>query len=208
MHSNDFTGLMMSQNKHADLCPICSQPNMCTLTTPSGKLDSCWCKELNFTQKTLGSLPPDAERSQCICQLCATSDKSGKLSISSKNQFKLEIERCAAKAIDALVNNIHDDALYLLFEWKPQTHRLSIVVTDATKTVDSPILASVSFSLDFNLVENPEDTASDESSKRETRTSENVKYWLHDYLTTASDFFRYSLVAIFHSSSRANTELL
>lgn len=111
------------------------------------------------------------------------------------------IETSADKAIHALKKNIQDDSLYLLFEWNSDKAQLNIIVTDASKTKDAPESVFCTFSsLAIELAR--------ESEEQRLNYTESIKFWLHDYLTTCSAFFSYSLVAIFHSSSRNNTELL
>ena len=119
---------------------------------------------------------------------------------SSEKTVKLAIEACTDKAVSFLKTNIQDDSLYLLFEWDAQAAILTVVVTDATKTHDSHNIVKAIFnSVANNLQGQHEDTEA---------YADLIKFWLHDYLTTCSAFFSYLLVAIFHSSTRANTELL
>ena len=99
------------------------------------------------------------------------------------------LEACAAKAISLLNDNIQDESLYLLFEWNPQASSLNVVVTDASKQQNAPISVGADF------------------EQTDTGT-EQVKFLLSDYLASYSAFFRYSLVAIFHGSNRADTTLL
>ena len=106
--------------------------------------------------------------------------------------LKDTLETCAEKAISLLDKNIQDDSLYLLFEWNPSTTTLNIVVTDADKQQDSPF----SVGAHFEQLENTE------------TTNELIRFLLSDYLASCSAFFHYSLVAIFHSSSRSNSNLL
>jgi hypothetical protein len=114
-------------------------------------------------------------------------------------------ESCAEHAIGLLTENIQDDSLYLLFEWDRSTSILNIVVTDASKKNDSSIKVTCVFSgIEVSL--NKLDKASRE--EREKEYVDSIKFWLHDYLPINTTFLNYSLVAIFHSSSRAETELL
>ncbi len=118
---------------------------------------------------------------------------------SDENTLRKTIEACADKAIGLLKTNIQDDSLYLLFEWNEESTTLNIVVTDATKQNDTPELVSCTFPhLALALV----------NEEQKAANTESIKFWLHDYLTTCAAFFSYSLVAIFHSSTRNNTELL
>lgn len=109
------------------------------------------------------------------------------------------IEACADKAIGLLKNNIQDDSLYLLFEWNEELAQLKIVLTDAAKKNDSQESVYCTFpNLALDLV----------NEEQRAANTDSIKFWLHDYLTTCTAFFSYSLVAIFHSSTRNNTELL
>ncbi len=116
-----------------------------------------------------------------------------------ENTLRKTIEACADKAIGLLKTNIEDDSLYVLFEWNEALATLNIVVTDATKQNDAQQSVCCTFpNLALSLV-NQEQSAA---------YTDAIKFWLHDYLTTCTAFFSYSLVAIFHSSTRNNTELL
>jgi hypothetical protein len=119
----------------------------------------------------------------------------------SENSVQHVLEACAEKAIHILNENILEDSLYLLFEWNPELARLNIVVTDASKTHDAPH----SFCCTFSSLST--ELARLTADQRENYT-ETIKFWLHDYLASCTAFFSYSLVAIFHCSSRENTELL
>jgi len=123
------------------------------------------------------------------------------VSDTSEKAVRQTIEACADKAIHLLRKNIQDNSLYLLFEWAPVEAKLNIVVTDASKTQDAPeSVCCVFSSLAIELAR--------ENEEQRQHYLESVKFWLHDYLTTCSAFFSYSLVAIFHSSTRNTTELL
>lgn len=100
------------------------------------------------------------------------------------------VEHAAEKAISLLDKNIQDDSLYLMFEWHPTEHYLHVVVCNAQKTNDAPEQVRV------YLQETTDEL------------KEKIQYWLHDYLTTCTAFFRFSLVAIFHGGDRSMTELL
>ncbi len=109
------------------------------------------------------------------------------------------IEACADKVIGLLKTNIQDDSLYLLFEWNEELAQLKIVVTDAAKKNDAQESVCCTFSnLALSLL----------NQEQRAAYTDIIKFWLHDYLTTCTAFFSYSLVAIFHCSTRDNTELL
>jgi len=123
------------------------------------------------------------------------------LTIPETTELKIRktIEACTDKAVSLLKNNIQDDSLYLLFEWNSNNASLNILVTDATKNHDAPEIICCRFPALATELNNQEESGD---------YTELVKFWLHDYLTTCTAFFSYSLVAIFHSSTRSNTELL
>ena len=101
--------------------------------------------------------------------------------------IRLALAECVEKSISLLHTNINDESLYLLFEWCAASSVLSVVVTDSTKKIDSPQVGTCSFS---------------------RLESEDLQYWLGDYFTTCESFMRYSLVAAFHSQTRAASALL
>lgn len=116
-----------------------------------------------------------------------------------ENTLRKAIEACADKAIDLLKINIQDDSLYVLFEWNEELAQLDIVVTDAAKKNDAQQIVRCAFpTLALDVV----------TEEQRAAYTDTIKFWLHDYLTTCTAFFSYSLVAIFHSSTRSNTELL
>ncbi len=114
---------------------------------------------------------------------------------SDQPALKQALETCAAKAVGLLDVNIQEDSLYLLFEWNPTRAELVIVVTDANKTNDG------AYKVQAELPD-LQDKAADET------LPETIKFLLSDFLASYSPFFSYSLVATFHSSSRAETSLL
>ena len=119
--------------------------------------------------------------------------------------LRLAIEACAEKAIKLLKENIRDDSLYLLFEWNLEISTLTIVVTDADKKSDAAQTVTCIFS---GLHTGLKQLNSTDHEWQVADHIESIKFWLHDYLTTCTAFFQYSLVAIFHSSTRNDTELL
>lgn len=130
--------------------------------------------------------------------LNATIHSTSELDIDESKICKT-IEACADKAIGLLKTNIQDDSLYVLFEWNEELAQLKVVVTDATKKNDAQDSICCTFpNLVLDIV----------NQEQRAAYTDSIKFWLHDYLTTCTAFFSYSLVAIFHSSTRNNTELL
>ncbi len=114
---------------------------------------------------------------------------------SDQPALKQALEASAIKAVELLEKSIQDDSLFLLFEWNPASAELTVVVTDACKENDSPymVLAEIP---DLLEVATPDASAA------------SIQFLLSDFLASYSPFFRYSLVAIFHSGSRNETSLL
>jgi hypothetical protein len=123
--------------------------------------------------------------------------------------LKDALEICAAKAISLLDKNIQDDSLYLLFEWNAYTAELNIVVTDAGKQQDSPISVGAHFAeLQQQSRREIESQPIEAQEEKTAASNELIKFFISDYLASCSVFFRYSLVAIFHCSTRSNSNLL
>jgi hypothetical protein len=121
------------------------------------------------------------------------------------DELKASVEACALKAIQLIESHITDDSLYLMFEWNKEDCTLHAVLTDATKSQDAPN----SVTLKLKALSNLENKfAGNEKDQFMEEQAEKIIFWLHDYFSTSTEFFRYSLVAIFHSSTRNNTRLL
>lgn len=113
-----------------------------------------------------------------------------------KNQRELThlaIKKTVDKAISILGDNIIDNSRYFLCEWQPQTASLTIVVTDDTKKHDAKYKVKCTLTC---------------VDKNTDELSDDVRHWIHNYLTTHAGFMQFSLIAIFHSSSRNSTVLL
>ncbi|WP_160153868.1 hypothetical protein [Microbulbifer sp. ALW1] len=110
---------------------------------------------------------------------------------SSTSDIPLAISACVDKACDLLENGIRDDSRFMLFGWDANASTLTIVVTDDDKVRDSRDVVQCEFITDDHQLD-PED----------------IQFWIKDYLTTCSQFLRYSLIAAFHRESRATCTLL
>lgn len=114
---------------------------------------------------------------------------------STDNEQKQKaINESLDKAIALFPNNIQDDSLYFLTEWDETTSTLNLLITDDTKKIESKEVVRCQFLKTNN--------DQDES------TSDDIKYWIRDYLTTSSGFIRFSLVAAFGTGNRERMELL
>lgn len=128
--------------------------------------------------------------------------------VTSPDNMTIEaiLANCVEHAVALLADNINDDSLYLMFEWDNTASTLAIVVTDDSKSRDAKhrVLCDMS-AMNAKMKQLAE---SDQWKYQGESFADIVKHALHDYLTTCTGFMRYSLVAVFHQSSRQQTELL
>jgi len=124
----------------------------------------------------------------------------------SENLVDMAIQVCIEKAVSFLPDYVTDESRYLLFEWNIETSTLTIVVTDDTKKHDAKFVVKCCMSA-LNEAVNRIDS---ELAKKEKALeySDLVKYSIKDYLTTCAAFMQFSLVAVFHNTTRAKIELL
>lgn len=107
------------------------------------------------------------------------------------------VDECIAKAMQLLHDNVTNDSMYLMFEWNSELNTLTVQVTDPSKSIDGPFPVVCAFTWNESLPE-----------RGQAETAELVQYWIKDYLTTCSEFYNYSLVAVFHRGDRSKTVLL
>lgn len=115
---------------------------------------------------------------------------------------------CIDKAVSLLGNNIDDNSRYFIFEWDVIHSTLSIAVTNDKKECDSPAVVQCDFSGLADHIKAVKNTSDIAHSQEIALYTESVTDIARDYLTTCPDFFRYSLVAIFHTGDRSNSLLL
>jgi len=113
------------------------------------------------------------------------------LEVTSDDETQRAIDTCIEKTCGLLENNFQEDSRYLLFGWDADASTLTIVVTDDEKQRDSRNVVECQF------------TATDEPLD-----PEDIQYWIKDYLTTSTQFLRYSLIAAFHMGERKFCTLL
>lgn len=116
---------------------------------------------------------------------------------SEDKDIRQVINQTIDKAVSLFPNNVWDQSRYVIFEWDKENKRLGIVVSDDDKTTDSPD----SVHCEITAYQ----TAADQDPQSQ---ADNIQYWIRDHLTTCTEFFRYSLIAVFHSHSRDKTSLL
>lgn len=121
----------------------------------------------------------------------------GRCEVSTLAQVSEAVNASVLKATQMLRENVSDESMYFMFEWLPQNKILTVVVTDETKTKDAPLVLVC----ELTLVEEAASCPSEE-------LAEQVQYWIRDYLTTSSEFYGVSLVAVFQTGDRSKTVLL
>jgi len=118
------------------------------------------------------------------------------------------IEQCIDKTMSLLSLNVKDESRYLMFEWDTKNSVLTTVVTDDLKENDSVHVVVCSMpGLNSEMLQIKNTSVEDWESKIEDY-SFDVKYRINDYLTTCSEFLRYSLIAAFHNESRDKSILV
>ena len=105
------------------------------------------------------------------------------------------INQCVDKMVSLFPSNVRDPSRYVIFEWDKAQKLLNIVITDDDKTTESPDSVQCEIA-SYHHLPDPDQQA------------DNIQYWIRDHLTTCSEFFSYSLIAVFHSQSREKTSLL
>lgn len=120
----------------------------------------------------------------------------------------MALEQALEKAVMLLADNVVDDSRYFLFEWDAIESALTVVVTDDQKKADSPKVVKLLLSGLVKTLDSIQDDAVSEWAATAEECSDNIKYFVRDYLTTSSGFHRYSLIAIFHNESRDRAEML
>ncbi len=116
------------------------------------------------------------------------------------------VQESIDKAISLFADNILDNSRYFICEWDVVYSTLTIVVTDDSKLLDSKYIVKclmVALDDEVNCINSDPD-----GNVKTKEYAENIKYWISNYLTTNSDFMKYSLIALFHCESRDKTELL
>ena len=95
------------------------------------------------------------------------------------------------KSVELIPLNINDESLYLLCQWEPEASEFSVILTDDTKSKDSRYIARC-----------------DLSGLSQDIDNDTIQYWTKDHLSTCSEFFRFSLVALYSAAGRQQTVLL
>lgn len=124
----------------------------------------------------------------------------------SDEQIESAVHACIDKMSTLMDKNVHDDSMFLLFEWDVAYSALTIVVTDSAKQKDSSDVVKCSFTAIDSKMRTVE--PGDARELKVNDLAENIQFWIKDYLPTCTTFLRYSLVAAFHRESRENSFLL
>jgi hypothetical protein len=106
------------------------------------------------------------------------------------------------RAIGIIPQSIHDDARYLLFTWNSDSATLDIVSTNDDKTHDA------SENVQLHIEQWQQTTGQSLTEQSLTEQTDNIHFWIKDYLTTCSEFLHFSLVAMLSLGDRAKTQLL
>ena len=108
-------------------------------------------------------------------------------------------------AVKFLPDNMKDESRFFMFEWDATCFILTIVVTDDDKKLDSPKVVKLSLS---GLAQALQGDGVSEWAATPEECIDNIKYFLRDFLTTSTAYHKFSLIAVFHSDSRGDTDLV
>lgn len=111
-------------------------------------------------------------------------------------EIKQAVLGAADKAFDLLDENIEDDSMFCIFDWNFAEQRLLIAVTDPSKK------KLAKHSVQLTLPSYAEHIADKEDQQ------EQIQLWVHNYITTAEAFLRFSLVAAIIADGNADTSVL
>jgi hypothetical protein len=111
-------------------------------------------------------------------------------------EIKQAVLAAADKAFDLLDENIEDDSMFCLFDWNFAEQRLLIAVTDPSKK------KLAKHSVQLTLSGYAEHIADKEDQQ------EQIQLWVHNYITTAEAFLRFSLVAAIIADGNADSSVL
>jgi len=98
-------------------------------------------------------------------------------------ELKQAVLGAADYAFNLLDQNIEDDSMFCLFDWDFDKKKLLIAVTDPSKK------KLAKHTVELTLTGYADHIADKEDQQ------EQIKLWLHNYITTAANFLQFSLVA-------------
>lgn len=68
---NDVSPAQVPLQPPANRCPICGEPNQCSLSNPATATHACWCFTTEIAPEARERIPADAQNKACICPGCA-----------------------------------------------------------------------------------------------------------------------------------------
>jgi len=115
-------------------------------------------------------------------------------SVTDEQDLQLAVDEAIEYGVQLMATNVRDKSRYFICEWNTLELRLNIVVTDESKTEESPIALELSL---------PGMADMDRQ-----KSTELIQFWITDYLSTCSAFLRFSVIALFHTGDRTRGTLL
>ncbi len=101
------------------------------------------------------------------------------------------------RSIGIIPQSMHDDARYLLFNWHSADALLTIVTTDDHKQHDATECVQL-------CIQPWQQQSGDFTAQH----SDDIHFWIRDYLTTCPEFLHYALIAVFCTGDRLQSRLL
>ncbi len=113
-----------------------------------------------------------------------------------ESDIKQAVLDAAEYAFELLDDNIEDDSMFCVFDWNFDKQALTIMVTDPSKTKFAKHKVELRLQGFAAHIANKEDQ------------QEQIQLWIHNHITTAAGFLRYSLVAAMTINGDPRSSLL
>jgi hypothetical protein len=113
-----------------------------------------------------------------------------------ESELKQAVLAASEYAFELLHENIEDDSMFCLFDWNFGKQELTIMVTDPSKT------KLAKHKVELVLTGYAAHIADAEEQH------EQIRLWIHNYITTAATFLQYSLVAAITSNGEPSSSVL
>lgn len=113
-----------------------------------------------------------------------------------ESDIKQAVLDASEYAFELLKTNIEDDSMFCLFDWNFDKQVLTVMVTDPSKTKLSKHKVVCFLTGYAGHIADKEDQ------------HEQIRLWVHNYITTAATFLQYSLVAAITADGEPSSSIL
>lgn len=113
-----------------------------------------------------------------------------------ESELKQAVLDASEYAFQLLNDNIEDDSMFCLFDWNFDKQALTVMVTDPSKTKLAKHKVELVLSGYAAHINDAEEQ------------HEQIRLWIHNYITTAATFLQYSLVAAITENGDCSSSIL